>query len=213
MHRLRALIAAIAMAALALPASATPISYNFAGVVDSDDADRGWLSFGGSFSFDSAALDGIADASTAAYAHAGAPYGISVSFDGLPAITLDGLFNLLVSNDLGGSDQLAALAQQAGSTLSLTLFDYTQTVFASDALPLQSGGLQWADFGWSSFSYEIDNESTLQGHLTGLSCNSGCSAAPPSDADPGPRPVPEPASSALVALALAGLALTRRRPT
>jgi len=211
MHRFRALIAALAMAAMALPASAAPISYSFAGVVDSDDADRGWLSFDGSFSFDSTALDGIADASTGAYAHAGAPYGISVSFDGQPAITLDGLFNLLVSNDLGGSDQLGALAQQAGSALSLTLFDDTQTVFTSDALP--KGSLHWADFGWSSFSYEIDNESYLQGHLTGLSCSSGCSVAPPSDADPGPRPVPEPASSALVALALAGLALTRHRPT
>jgi len=202
--------AALCVGALALPASASPVSYQFTGQVSNDDANRGWSGFVGSFSFDSGAIDGIPDASTAAYAHAGAPWGISVSFDGGPAITLNSTFNMLVSNNLGGMDQLGALGQDAGGTqtISLSLLDFSQALFASDALPLSA--LQLSDFGWSSFSYEVAGDSYLDGVLTSLSCTAGCSDALPPPPPPASQ-VSEPASLALLLSGLFSAAAASRR--
>jgi len=190
-----------------VPAQAAPVTYDFAGVVDWDDAERGWSAFEGTFSFDSAAVDGVPDPSTAAYAHAGAPWGLSVVFDGSVTVALSDSFNVLVSNDLGGSDQFGALAQDAAQTqaLTLTLWDFSQTLFTSDALPLPAGGLQLADFGWSAFSYESAS-GVLQGALTSLSCTLGCGGV----VEPPPA-IPEPGSAWLLAMGLGALRLSRRR--
>lgn len=204
--------AALCVGALALPASASLISYQFSGLVSNDDANRGWSGFVGSFSFDSGATDGIPDASTAAYAHAGAPWGMTVSFDGGPAITFNSSFNLLISNNLGGMDHLGALGQDAGGTqtLSLSLLDFSQALFASDALPLSA--LQLSDFGWSSFSYEVAGDSYLDGVLTSLSCTAGCSdALPPPPPPPPASQVSEPASLALLLSGLFSAAAASRR--
>jgi hypothetical protein len=200
-------VAALALACVAVPAVAAPVTYTFEGVVDWDDAERGWAAFEGTFSFDSQAVDTIADPSTAAYAHIGAPWGMSVSFDGSVTAALSDGFHVLVSNDLGGSDQFGALAQDAAQSqaLTLTLWDFTQSLFASDALPLPAGGLQLADFGWSGFSYE-SAAGTLQGTLTQLSCTQGCEGVvvpPPA--------IPEPGSAWLLAVGLGAMRLARRR--
>lgn len=200
---LSTLLTLLGLSLLTAPAAhAATVTYTFTGLVDWDEADRGWSSFTGNFSFNSQAVDGIADGSTAAYAHAGAPWGMSVSFDsGAHVAAYLQVFNVLISDNLGGSDQFGALAQNAAGTQSmqLTLWDFAAQVFGSDALPLPDGGLALADFQWSSFSYE-SSVGILQGRLTDFVCTSGCAPA---------SPVPEPGSLAL-ALAGLGLLLTRR---
>lgn len=190
-----------------VPALAAPVTYHFAGVVDWDDAERGWSIFEGTFSFDSVALDTIPDPSTAAYAHAGAPWGLNVVFDGSVGVALSDSLHVLVSDDLGGSDQFGVLAQDAAQSqaLTLTLWDFSQTLFAGDSLPLPAGGLQLADFGWSAFVYE-SSAGMLQGTLTALSCTLGCGGV----VEP-PAAIPEPGSAWLLAMGLGALRLTRRR--
>jgi hypothetical protein len=198
--RRTAAIAALALGSLAAawPASAVLVTYQFSGSVDSDEGERGWSAFSGSFQFDSELPDAIADSSTGAYAHAGAPWGMSISFDGGAAITLNDSFHMLVSNDLLGTDELGALASDAAgtNTLSLSLYDFSGTRFASDALPLPAGGLTLADFGWSTLQYE-SAAGFLQGRLDSLACTVGCNGVVPPTS-----PVPEPGT---VPLLLAGL--------
>lgn len=206
---LKSLLLALCAAAVCGPALASNVAiYAYTGIVDDDEAERGWSSFTGQFSLDRDAIDQIADPSTADYKMSGAPYGMSVVFDGSTAFSFDDTFDILVSNDLGGTDQFGALAQNAGASdaLGLTLYDYTQAIFASDALPLPAGGLTLAMFNWSAFRYE-SGSGALNGHLVSLSCISGCDAV-------GVLPVPEPDSPALVLTGLGalGVVLRRRRP-
>ena len=88
-------------------------------------------------------------------------------------------------------------------SLGFTLFDFTQTVFNSDALTLPLDGLSLASFRWSKFVHE-SNLGTVQGHPTSLSCVSGCSIET--------SPVPEPQTWALM-LARVGVlgSISRRR--
>ncbi len=201
-HRLLA-VAACAAVALCAPALAAPVTYSFSGQVDSDDAGRGWLSFSGSFTFSSTAIDGIVDPSTAAYAMAGAPYGMNVVFNDGTAEALDDSFNVLVSNNLGGWDWFGTLAQNAGGSkaLGLTLIDFSGGVFASDGLPLPLGGLTLADFDSAQFVYEA-NAGILQGHLDAFTCTTGCAAM---------NPVPEPETYALMLAGLLAVGAQLRR--
>ena len=204
------LFAAITLAAAGIfcgPTFASTVTYNYTGVVDYDEADRGWSAFTGQFTFDRTSIDLIADPSTADYKMISWPNGMNVVFDGATSFSFNNFFDILVSNNLGGADQFGALAQDASSpdSLSLTLYDYTQAVFASDALPLPGGGLTLGMFDWSEFKYESGG-SLLNGHLTGLSCAAGCDAG----TAPGHQ-VPEPATLALVlaSLGLLGAFLPR----
>ena len=177
--QISATTAFLAAAAACAPAHAMPVTYHYSGQVDSDDADRGWLSFSGNLTFDSSSLDAIADPSTAAYATSGAPFGMSVEFNDATSDSLSDHVNLLVSNNLGGWDWLGALAQNAASSksLSLTLIDFSAAVFGSDAMPLPPGGLTLADFGSAQFGYET-SAGMLQGHLDSFACVDGCSVVP-----------------------------------
>lgn len=215
---------------LALPAAAAPITYSFGGTVSDDSADRGFIGFGGSFSFDSSTADSIADPSTAAYAQSGTPWGLTLSFDGGTAFTYSSPLNVLVSNNLAGHDQWGLLGQDgSGNSISLTLTDFSAAVFSSDALPVAA--LTLASFSWATLVWEADGHQ-LNGMLTSLQCSS-CSGTVP-DPDPGTggggaggggagggtggggagdpvHSLPLPGSLSLVALGLAVLPLARRR--
>lgn len=194
-HGLGTVGAAAALLAAAVPgAQAAPVTYSFSGVVDDDEAGRGYSSFGGHFSFDSAAADAIADPSTAAYAHSGAPWGLTLAFDGGAAFTVSDSFNVLVSNDLLGTDQWGLLAQDAAQAISLSFTDLLGLVFGGDALPLPDGGLTLAAFSTSALRWETA-DGALQGHMDTLACSSGCAGELPL-----PNPVPEPPSLLLAAL-------------
>lgn len=216
MKLLRQFFLPLSLAVAAGGASAAPIGYSFAGDVLADSADRGYASFTGSLLFDSSAIDLIADPSTAAYAQPGAPFGLQIQFDGGPQLSFDSSFFVLVSNDLGGVDDLGFLGMDAaGDSLSLNLIDLFGSLLSSDALPTQA--LSLADFGWNTLRWESGGE-LLDGWLTDFSCTLGCSAGsdpgnPGNPGNPGDTPPPSnvvPAPSSLL-LVLAALALLQGR--
>ena len=199
------LLALCAAAALCSPAFAgASVVYAYSGVVDSDDADRGWLAFTGQFTLDATAADQIGDASTADYKMSGAPYGMNVVFDGTSAFSFTDFFDVLVSNNLGGVDQFGVFAHNGNGSDSVgfTLYDFSQALFASDALPLPSGGITLDNFGWSEFKYESSG-GMLNGHLTSLDCVAGCDLVT--------TPVPEPGTLTLVLAGLGAIGASARR--
>lgn len=212
---LRRAVACAALAAAALPGSATAgiVSYTYAGVVDNDDAGRGWTHFSGQIAFESTTPDSIADPSTADYKVSAAPNGnwpngFNVTFNTGESVSFNNYFDILVSNNLGGTDQWGAQAHDTGSTdsLGLALTDFSQAAFNSDALPLPVGGLTLAMFTVSEFKYD-SAAGLLSGHLTNLQCVSGCEGVPTAV-------VSEPQSLGLVLAGLGamGLRARRRRP-
>ena len=124
-----AMVCAAAAAALGLASAAWAdniVSYTYSGVVDNDDAGRGWTHFSGQIAFDRTALDQIADPSSADYKISQSPSGnwpngFNVVFNTGESASFNNYFDILVSNNLGGMDQWGALAYDAGSTDSLGL--------------------------------------------------------------------------------------------
>ena len=208
-----ALFAGALTAATTPPAAAAPVAYTFAGQVSDDTAGRGYTHFSGSFSFDSATPDGIADPSTGAYAHSGAPWGLTLQFDALAPFAVQSAFNVLVSNGLGGQDAWGLLAEDADHSISLSLTQLAGTLFASDALPLAPLTLAMFDIAtlrWDSA------DGSLQGVLSSLSCTAGCTGLGGGGGGGGgdtPPAVPEPGTLPLMAVALALLARQLRRST
>ncbi len=213
MKLLRNLFTSLMLATAASAAPAASIGYSFTGTVLDDSAGRDYAQFSGSLLFDSSATDLIADPGTAAYAQPGAPFGLQIQFDAGPQLIFDSSFFVLVSNDLGGVDDLGFLGTDAaGDSLSLNLIDLLGTLFAGDALPTQA--LSLADFGWNTLRWESGGE-LLQGWLTSFSCTLGCSGDDgPGDPGSDPPPthaVPAPSSLLLLLVALALLSGHSRR--
>jgi hypothetical protein len=117
-RRLRRVLACAALAAATLPGTgmAHIVSYTYAGVVDNDDAGRGWATFSGQISFESSTPDQIADPGTADYKVSNAPNGnwpngFNVTFNTGQSVSFNHYLDILVSNNLGGMDQWGAQAQ------------------------------------------------------------------------------------------------------
>lgn len=206
------LFALCASLALSCATSAAVVTYEYAGKVTSDDANRGWVSFTGQIGFDSTLSDQDADNSIGDYKMSSWPFGMNVIFkDGngqLKDFSLNNFFDILVGDNipgLGASDQFGALARNAGQTESLgfMLYDTTQGVFQSDALPLPINGLTLAPFDVTNFTFSAGGH-TVRGELTSLACVAGCAAVPPAS-------VPEPASLALMVAGLLAAATALRR--
>ena len=211
---LRHAVACAALAAAALPGTAAAglVSYTYAGVVDNDDAGRSWTDFTGQFEFESTTPDSIADTTTADYKVSATPNGnwpngFNVTFNTGESVSFNHYFDILVSNNLGGTDQWGAQAHDDGTdSLGLTLTDFSQSAFNSDALPLPAGGLTLAKFTMSEFKYD-SAAGLLSGHLTDQRCVAGCEGVPTAT-------VSEPQSLGLVLAGLGamGLRARRRRP-
>ncbi len=199
---LRALALATSLT-LASTAQAAPIGYAFTGVVEHDEAGRGLIGFAGSFGFDPSAPDLIADPNTGAYLQ---PFALQIAFDGGPWLQFGATTMLLTTNDLGGEDQLGLFASGDDGEFSMALYDFSQALLVSDALPTLFGfdDLDWTELRWTS---ELG---TLQGRLDSLACVAGCDAGPEGPGDPGdpvdpgtpPTGVPLPGTLPLAALAL-----------
>ncbi len=210
MKSARTFLATTALALASAAVSADVVSYSFTGNVTWDDADRGYQGFAGSFSFDSAAVNLINDpsGSTGAYTGAGAPWALSLAFDGGAVLDFSSSFFVNIGNNLGGQDSWGLLGSGSGGTVSATLYDLTAALFGNAGLPLHDGGYTLADFGWSDFKWESD-AGTLQGMFASLSCTAGGGETPPGGGTgTPPNTVPEPGS---LTLAMTSLALLLRR--
>lgn len=207
-------------------ARATAVTYSFAGSGDWSTGAND-TAFSGSFTYDSTAVDGIADASQAAYAHASnAGWGLSLNVGGT-VYSFNNNFSLLVDNDNGGRDYLGVLGFTAdGQSLSLSLSALT-SLLSDDSLTRANAGVGASDFYWIALAWDTLDGEYFQGTLSALDCTAGCSGSDPGNpggggSDPGNpgggngsppdgQTVPEPASGALVALALAAAFWQRRR--
>lgn len=194
--------------ACASPAQATPITFGFTGSVTQVPADDpgGGIAFGsaisGQYTFDSAALDGIANPAQATYLSSGPGFGLSVQI-GANSYAVSGSLNVNVSNDVLGADQYGVLADDfTALSISLFLEDLSAVVFSSDTLPVVApaiGSFAVRDFHLVDTS---TGEVQIDGTIDTLTCLQGCD---------GGNPVPEPGTLALLAAGLLSAAL-RRRP-
>lgn len=189
-------------------ATAAPVTYAFTGLVNNDPFGVGLASFSGTYTFDSAAVDLVADSQTGSYTSSGVAFGIAVDFDG-GAVSVD-LYGLPTVLNIGVADNFAGPVDQyavtglAGSVeLGLFFEDTLASAFSSDGLPVPApllAAFSFRQFRW--FDTDAGNPHEILGNIESLSCVAGCDSVP----------VPEPGSLWLAGLALsAGALATRRR--
>ena len=205
--------AALWAVAMVLPSGepqAAPITFEYSGIVTSVaalDPDNPFpveptfgTPFSGTFTFDSAAPDGVPlDATTGVYSSSGAAFGLtlelggrSFSYGGLTVSVTDG-YN---SFGFGGDEYLFGIAGGPSAPIvSGRVTDFTGGMLANDALPLSPPSLT-GRFATFFFSDIVDgNQVELSGSLNSLAAVS----------------VPEPGTCLLFMAGLAGLATLRRR--
>jgi hypothetical protein len=205
MRRLLTPVTAIALwAALAAPAGAGAITFQFSGLVtqvntDPDDPFGQAIVFGtpfsGSYTFDSAAADLIGAPTDGSYSSPGG--GISVDFDGDPFGAFD-LTGVIVNTHNGAPDQYGMYSSDGTLTIEFLLEALFANPLADDQLPLSPPNL--ASFESRVFTFRSDdldgNQVEILGTIDSLTGRQ-------------PSPVPQPAAIWMVALGVA-TALTRR---
>lgn len=181
--------------------SASPLSLQFSGNVTQIPVDDIFgditvgESIGGSFSFDSAAVDLIpADPATGVYASS-SPFGMTVTI-GSHEFTTSGSITIGILNSF--VDQYTIFASSPSNDLTLELFfqDNTATAFSDDHLPLTLPALS----GFQQKDFHLDaifdrGEVQVDGQVVGSDVQA----------------VPEPASAALYACSFGLFALLRLR--
>lgn len=158
-------------------ANASPITFSFTGTVSSDPF--GLSSFGapisGSFNFDTAASDSIANPANGAFTSTGPGFGFSVAVDGTLYATF-GVLTVNTANDIATGDQYGVIASDAALSLELFLQDATALALTSDALPALPPAL--AAFAFRQFRLFGDDAEFL-GTVDTLACAAGCTVAEP----------------------------------
>lgn len=206
----RQFLAVIAFAfalADAAPAQATPITFGFTGLVTQVPADdpAGGVTVGsaisGQYTFDSAAVDGIANPAQASYLSSGPGFGLSVQI-GANTYEVSGSLYVNVSNGVLAVDQYGVLADDfTALSISLLLEDWSAAVFGSDALPTivpSLGSFVMRDF------HLVDSSAgdvQIDGTIETLTCLQGCG---------GGSSIPEPGTLTLAGVGLLAAALRRR---
>ncbi len=191
------------LALLATPAFAGPIGFTFTGQV-TDDAINGCgglVNCGavtGSYTFDSAAVDGNPDPTAGLYAATN----ITFSINGV--LFFSSASGSIVVANFPAVDQYGVLATGIAANLStadlsILLTDNTASAFSSDALPLTGSALALLLPGTFQLNAE-DDSFQLQGTIDSVSGGAGT-----------PSSVPEPSSAAFAALVLFIL-VVRRHP-
>ena len=139
---------ALILACFATTATSALTTFSFMGTVTDDPF--GLSSFGaaisGTYSFDSAAVDAIADPVSGSYTSTGAGLGFAVTVDGIP-FSVSGNLNVGVVNAL--PDQYLITAIQGPLTLELVLEDASGTALSTDALPVTPPAI--AQFAFRQF--------------------------------------------------------------
>lgn len=202
---LLAVLAALTVAAaVATPANAAPVTFQFTGSVTQINADPGdpfggaidfGTLFSGSYTFNSTAIDSIGSATDGSFPSAGAPYGISVDFDGDPF----GAFSIVgvtVNTRNGAPDQYGVFGFDGSLQIEFLLEAFAANPFANDLLPLTPPNI--ANFNSRVFTFRSDdldgNQVEILGTLDSLT------------GPPPPLPVPEPATLGMLTVGLVAAA-------
>lgn len=193
-HGAAALACMLVLGTTTCGVNAEVVSFTFAGSLTQDAF--GLSHFGapvsGSYSFDSLAIDDIADPGTGSYTSIGPGFGFSVVVDGTPYATF-GALNIGIQAGMPGAYLVTGVG--GGLTLELVLLDDTGSAVAGDALPLLAPSLSgFSVREFRLFAPDAEFTATLQ-QLQGSAAG-----------------VPEPDTAVLLLAGLTTLLARRRRP-